>query len=103
MRGTYQRGSQECVPGKKKITSSHTKSRRLFLQSRTSLEQELKSVVAKAGYDVISVNSQPYEKKGCSLHSGGDIMQMEVLQGILIPFLGTTLGSACVLFMKKSF
>ncbi len=29
-------------------------------------------------------------------------MQMEVLQGILIPFLGTTLGSACVLFMKKS-
>lgn len=27
-------------------------------------EQELKSVVAKAGYDVISVNSQPYEKKG---------------------------------------
>ena len=29
-------------------------------------------------------------------------MQMEVLQGILIPFLGTTIGSACVLFMKKS-
>lgn len=29
-------------------------------------------------------------------------MQSSVLQGILIPFLGTTLGSACVLFMKKS-
>lgn len=28
-------------------------------------------------------------------------MQNEVIQGILIPFLGTTLGSACVLFMKK--
>lgn len=28
-------------------------------------------------------------------------MSAEVLQGILIPFLGTTLGSACVLFMKK--
>ena len=27
---------------------------------------------------------------------------MEVLFGILIPFLGTTLGSACVFFMKKS-
>lgn len=27
---------------------------------------------------------------------------MEILFGILIPFLGTTLGSACVLFMKKS-
>lgn len=27
---------------------------------------------------------------------------MEILFGILIPFLGTTLGSACVFFMKKS-
>lgn len=27
---------------------------------------------------------------------------MEVLFGILIPFIGTTLGSACVFFMKKS-
>lgn len=30
-------------------------------------------------------------------------MGSEVLQGILIPFLGTTLGSACVFFMKRSF
>lgn len=29
-------------------------------------------------------------------------MGSEVLQGILIPFLGTTLGSVCVFFMKKS-
>ncbi|MEY8335329.1 hypothetical protein AALB53_19845 [Lachnospiraceae bacterium 47-T17] len=28
-------------------------------------------------------------------------MQTESFQGILIPFLGTTLGSACVLFMKN--
>lgn len=28
-------------------------------------------------------------------------MQMQVFQGILIPFLGTALGSACVLFMKE--
>ena len=28
---------------------------------------------------------------------------METFLGILIPFLGTTLGSACVFFMKKSF
>lgn len=27
-------------------------------------EQELKNVVAKAGYDVVSVSSEPYEKKG---------------------------------------
>ena len=28
-------------------------------------------------------------------------MQVQVFQGILIPFLGTALGSACVLFMKN--
>ena len=26
---------------------------------------------------------------------------MEILQGIALPFLGTALGSACVLLMKK--
>ena len=29
-------------------------------------------------------------------------MPMETLQGVLIPFVGTTLGSACVLFMKRT-
>lgn len=29
-------------------------------------------------------------------------MPFTVLQGVLLPFLGTTLGAACVLFMKKS-
>jgi len=29
-------------------------------------------------------------------------MNMDVLQGILIPFIGTTAGSACVFFMKDS-
>ena len=28
-------------------------------------------------------------------------MFFEVLQGILLPFLGTTLGAACVFFMRK--
>ena len=28
--------------------------------------------------------------------------QMETVFGILIPFLGTTLGAACVFFMKRS-
>jgi len=28
-------------------------------------------------------------------------MRFEVIQGVLLPFLGTTLGSACVLFMRK--
>lgn len=48
----------------KKITSSHTKKQTVILAEQEIPEQELKSVVAKAGYDVISVNSQPYEKKG---------------------------------------
>lgn len=30
-------------------------------------------------------------------------MKIEVIQGILLPFLGTTLGAGCVFFMKKSF
>ena len=30
------------------------------------------------------------------------VKQMEVLFGILIPFIGTALGSACVFFMKRS-
>ncbi len=29
-------------------------------------------------------------------------MNIEILKGILIPFIGTTLGSACVLFLKKN-
>lgn len=28
-------------------------------------------------------------------------MKYEIIQGLMIPFLGTTLGSACVFFMKK--
>lgn len=31
----------------------------------------------------------------------GDMMQTQIFQGILIPFLGTVLGAACVLFMKR--
>ncbi len=28
-------------------------------------------------------------------------MRIEVMQGVLLPFLGTMLGAACVLFMRK--
>ena len=48
----------------KKVTSSHTKKQTVILAEQDIPEQELKSVVAKAGYDVVSVNSEPYEKKG---------------------------------------
>lgn len=48
----------------KKVTSSHTKKQTVILAEQDIPEQELKSVVAKAGYDAVSVESEPYEKKG---------------------------------------
>lgn len=48
----------------KKVTSSHTKKRTVIIAETNILEQQLKNVVAKAGYDAISVSSEPYEKKG---------------------------------------
>lgn len=48
----------------KKVTSSHTKKQTVILAETDIPEQELKSVVAKAGYDAVSVSSGPYEKKG---------------------------------------
>lgn len=48
----------------KKVTSSHTKKQTVILAEQDIPEQELRDVVAKAGYDVVSVNSEPYEKKG---------------------------------------
>lgn len=47
----------------KKVTSSHTKKQTVILAEKDIPEQELKSVVAKAGYDAVSVSSEPYEKK----------------------------------------
>lgn len=48
----------------KKVTSSHTKKQTVILAEKDIPEQELKNVVADAGYDVVSVSSEPYEKKG---------------------------------------
>lgn len=47
----------------KKVTSSHTKKQTVILAEQDILEQELKSVVAKAGYDVVSVNSVVFLSK----------------------------------------
>ena len=48
----------------KKVSSSHTKKQTVIIAEKNIPEQELKNVVAKAGYDAISVSSEPYEKKG---------------------------------------
>ena len=47
----------------KKVTSSHTKKQTIIIAEKDIPEQELKSVVAKAGYDAVSVSNEPYEKK----------------------------------------
>ena len=48
----------------KKVSSSHTKKQTVIIAEKGIPEQELKDVVAKAGYDAVSVSSEPYEKKG---------------------------------------
>lgn len=48
----------------KKVTSSHTKKQTVIIAEKDISEQELKSTVARAGYEVVSVRSEPYEKKG---------------------------------------
>ena len=48
----------------KKVTSSHTKKQTVIIAEQDIPEQGLKDVVAKAGYDAVSVSSEPYEKKG---------------------------------------
>lgn len=48
----------------KKVTSSHAKKQTVILTEQEISAEELKSVIGKAGYDAISVDSEPYEKKG---------------------------------------
>lgn len=48
----------------KKVTSSHTKRQTVIITEKDIPEQELRNVIGKAGYDVVSVSSEPYEKKG---------------------------------------
>lgn len=48
----------------KKVTSSHTKKQTVILAEQDISEAELKRVIGKSGYDVVSVSSEPYEKKG---------------------------------------
>ena len=48
----------------KKVTSLHTKKETVILTDREIPEPELRKVIAEAGYDVMSVNWAPYEKKG---------------------------------------
>lgn len=48
----------------KKVTSSHTRKQTIIITENDISEQELKKVIANTGYEVVSVSSEPYEKKG---------------------------------------
>ena len=48
----------------KKVISSHAKKQTVIIAEKDIPEQELKNVIAKAGYDAVSVSSEPYKKKG---------------------------------------
>ncbi|MCM1044625.1 MAG: cation transporter [Candidatus Gastranaerophilales bacterium] len=48
----------------KKVTSSHTKKQTVVIAEQDIPQQELESVIEKAGYNVVSADSEPYEKKG---------------------------------------
>lgn len=48
----------------KKVTSSHTKKETVILAEQEIPEPELRKLVAEAGYEVMSINREAYEKKG---------------------------------------
>ncbi len=47
----------------KKVTSSHTKKRTVIIAENAIPESDLKDVIARAGYSVVSISGEPYEKK----------------------------------------
>ena len=51
----------------KKVTSSHSKKQTEVISEEELDEGKLKEVVEKTGYQLTSVETEPYEKKGFSL------------------------------------
>ncbi len=59
----------------KKVIDSHKKKQTVILAEQTILlEENLKYVTGKAGYDVVSVSSEPYRKKICFRRSEDDLL-----------------------------
>jgi len=55
---------RKVVPQAKKVASSHAKGESSFLTDADFSEEELRSAITETGYTVLSLTSQPYEKKG---------------------------------------
>ena len=48
----------------KRVTSSHTKKQTVIIAEKDIPVQQLKDAIVKTGYEVVSISSEPYEKKG---------------------------------------
>ena len=48
----------------KKVTSSHTKGQTVILSETELDETALRRAISDTGYQVLSIQSQPYQKKG---------------------------------------
>jgi copper chaperone CopZ len=47
----------------KKVTSSHTKGETVILTERDPGEEKLREIIGKTGYEFVSMEKEPYEKK----------------------------------------
>lgn len=48
----------------KKVTSSHSKGETVIISDEAIDENNISEVIDKTGYKLLSVSSEPYEKKG---------------------------------------
>ena len=48
----------------KKVSSSHSRGATVILTDTDISEAKLKEIIDKTGYQLISIKSEPYEKKG---------------------------------------
>ncbi len=48
----------------KKVTSSHTKNQTVIISDNKIDEKRMEEEINKTGYKLLSVHSEPYEKKG---------------------------------------
>ena len=55
---------RKAFPEIKKVTSSHRKRQTVVLSEQAIGEQALREAIDNTGYTVLSISSEPYEKKG---------------------------------------
>ena len=53
----------------RKVSSSHTKKQTVIVTEQDIAEGELERVIANAGYEVVSVSREPYQKNGLFLRT----------------------------------